>query len=184
MLTDVLRALEKERAISDVTIVSADPKILPIARRYGAKVSWERNRRGLNRALKTGIENVESKAKGAVLIVHADLPLLTPRDIKALIASSEKYEVTIAPCKEGTGTNALLLKRPNAMPLSFGRGSFRKHVSAARKEKLRYRVVRFEGIEFDVDEPRDLRILMRLPGKGATQCFLEKLSLERQSKAI
>jgi len=182
MLTDVLRALGKSRAIRDVTIVSADPKILPIARRYGAKLLWERNRRGLNRALKTGIENVESK--GAVLIIPADLPLLTPRDVNALMASSEKYEVAIAPCKEGTGTNALLMRRPSAIPLSFGRGSFRKHVSAARKENLRYKVVRFEGIQFDVDEPRDLRILMRRPGKSATQCLLKKLSIKRQSKAI
>jgi 2-phospho-L-lactate guanylyltransferase len=184
MLTDVLRALEKSRAISDVTVVSADPEIPPIARRYGARMLWETKRRGLNSALKTGIEYVARKKNGPVMIIHADLPLLTPRDISQFISLSKGYDVVVGPCKDNTGTNALFMRKTRAIPLCFGRGSFRKHATAARERKLRFRIVRIEGIQFDVDEPMDLRSLTQRRIRSTTQRFLRDQRFEGKSKAI
>lgn len=175
MLTDVLHALKESIGISDITVVSADRKIPAIARRFGAHFLWEGNRRGLNRALRLAIKAVEESGDGAVMIVHADLPLLSKRDIDTFLARSQGYELAIAPCKEDSGTNALLLRGPNAIPLSFGNRSFKKHLFHAKKTKLRYKVVRLTGFRFDIDEPRDLRLLMHRRVRSGTQQFLDTL---------
>lgn len=172
MLTDVLHALRESTGISDITVVSADRKIPAIARRFGAHFLWEGNRRGLNRALRLAIRAVEESGDGAVMIVHADLPLLTARDIDTFVARSQGYELAIGPCKEDRGTNALLLRNPTVIPLSFGNGSFKKHLSHAKKTKLQYKVVRILGLRFDIDEPRDLRLLMHRRVRSETQRFL------------
>jgi len=175
MLTDVLHALGESAGISDITVVSADKKIPAIARRYGAQFLGEGNRRGLNRALRLAIRTVEQSGDGTVMIVHADLPLLTTHDIDTFLARSQGYELAIAPCKEDLGTNALLLRRPNIIPLSFGNGSFKKHLSHAKKGKLRYKVVRLPGLRFDIDAPSDLRQLVHRRVRNETQHFLSTL---------
>ena len=118
---------------------------------------------------------VEESGDGAVMIVHADLPLLTARDIDTFVARSQGYELAIGPCKEDRGTNALLLRNPNVIPLSFGIRSFKKHLSHAKKTKLQYKVVRVLGLRFDIDEPRDLRVLMHRRVRSETQRFLGTL---------
>jgi 2-phospho-L-lactate guanylyltransferase len=175
MLTDVLHALGEAACISDITVVSADKKIPAIARRYGAQFLWEGNRRGLNRALRLAIRTVEQSGDGAVLIIHADLPLLTVHDIETFIVRSQGFQLAIAPCKEDLGTNALLLRPPDIFPLSFGNRSFKKHLSQAQKMKLRYKVVRLRGLQFDIDEPRDLRQLLHRRVRNETQHFLSTL---------
>lgn len=175
MLTDVLPALRESASIRDIIVVSADKKLRTIARRYGAQFLWEGKRRGLNRALRLAMRAVEERGEGAVMIVHGDLPFLTTRDIDTFVARSNGYELAIAPCKEDTGTNALLLRHPKTIPLSFGKRSFRKYLSHAQKRKLRYKVVRIPNIRFDIDEPRDLRQLMRRRVRNESQRLLSKL---------
>ena len=175
MFGNVLEALKKSKEIRDVAVISADPRIRSITRRRGAQFLWETKRRGLNRALRTALEESED---GPVVIVHADLPLLTSHDIGKLVARSKGYDLAIVPCKNLSGTNALLMNRPNSIPLAFGKGSFRKHVSLARKRRVRYKIVRLTGIGFDVDEPRDVRWLIHQRRQTETQRFLRKLQLE------
>jgi 2-phospho-L-lactate guanylyltransferase len=172
MLTNVLRALHKSRRITDITVVSTDRKIPAIAHRYGARFLWEGSRHGLNKALRKAIAVVEREGDGAMMIIHSDLPLLTERDITRFLARSSGCEVAVVPCKENSGTNALLLTRPNALPLSFGKESFEKHVSYARRKKLRYKVVRLTGIQFDIDKPEDLRQFMHRRVPNETQRYL------------
>jgi 2-phospho-L-lactate guanylyltransferase len=161
MLSNVLAALSKSRRISDITVVSSDRRAARIAHRYRANFLWEGRPRGLNRALKAAIRKLGQETGGTAIIVHADLPLLTPKDIDNLVSGSEGSQIAIVPCKNGTGTNALLLKPPDVIPPVFGNGSFKTHLSLARKTRLRCKVLRIWGIQFDIDDPRDLREFMR-----------------------
>jgi len=160
MLSKVLVALRGSRRIDDVMVVSGDKSVSRIAHLYGAKFLWEGKRHGLNKALKLAIGKLDQEGAETALIIHADLPLLTTKDVNEFVSSSKHVHIAIAPCKNGTGTNALLLRPPTAIPPTFGKGSFRTHLALAKKTKLRWKVLRISGIQFDIDEPRDLHEFM------------------------
>ena len=174
MLSNVLVALRKSRRISDVTVVSADKSASKIAHRHGAEFLSEGRRHGLNRALRLAIRELEQRTTGTAMIIHADLPLLTTRDVDKFLSRAQGFQIAIVPCKNGTGTNALLLRPPNAIPLVFGKGSFKTHLSLAKKARFRLRVLRIRGIQFDIDDPRDLRKFTRQDAKGESFRFLRK----------
>jgi 2-phospho-L-lactate guanylyltransferase len=173
MLTNVLVALRKSRGISDVTVVSADKSASRIARRYGADFLWEGRRAGLNRGLRLAIRKLEQRRVEAAMIVHADLPLLTTQDINEFLTRSQGFEIAIVPCKNETGTNALLLRPPNAIPPAFGIESYKMHLSLAKKRRFRWKVLRIRGIQFDIDDPQDLRKFMRCHAHSETLRFLK-----------
>jgi len=174
MLSNVLVALRKSRRISDVTVVSADKSASKIAHRHGAEFLSEGRRHGLNRALRLAIRELEQRTTGTVMIIHADLPLLTTRDVDKFLSRAQGFQIAIVPCKNGTGTNALLLRPPNAIPLVFGKGSFKTHLSLAKKARFRWKVLRIRGIQFDIDDPRDLRKFTRQDARGESFRFLRK----------
>ena len=175
MLKDVLSVLRKSRQVGSVTVVSADKNSRSISRRFGANFLWEGKRRGLNKGLKLAISNSERRGASSVLVIHSDLPLLKPREIDEFLEQSQGYSVSLTPSKDGTGTNALLMRPPRVIRPVFGRDSFRKHLSLAMKRNARSRVLRFRGISFDVDKPRDLVNLMRRPLRNETGKFLRTL---------
>jgi 2-phospho-L-lactate/phosphoenolpyruvate guanylyltransferase len=174
MLSNVLVALRKSRRISDVTVVSADKSAAKIANRHGAEFLSEGRRHGLNGALRLAIRELELRTTGTAMIIHADLPLLTTRDVDKFLSRAEGFQIAIVPCKNGTGTNALLLRPPNAIPPVFGKGSFKTHLSLAKKARFRWRVLRIRGIQFDIDDPRDLRKFTRQDARGESFRFLRK----------
>jgi 2-phospho-L-lactate guanylyltransferase len=89
---------------------------------------------------------------GPLLIVHADLPLIGPGDIEALL-SGALGGVGIAPDRHGEGTNALALRYPTGFDFAFGPGSFARHQAEAKG--LAQVVVR-QGLGLDIDIPEDL----------------------------
>ena len=65
---------------------------------------------------------------GAALVLTADLPLLHPDDIDAIVAAgSAERSVLIVPSHEGTGTNAMLLRPPQALAPRLGPDSLARH---------------------------------------------------------
>jgi len=172
MLSNVLVALRKSRKIDDVIVVSGDKGVSRIAHLYGAKLLWEGKRHGLNKAVKLAIGKLGQEDAETAVIIHADLPLLTAKDVDAFVSSSKHVQIAIAPCKNGTGTNALLLRPPTVIPPAFGRDSFRAHLSLARKSKFRWKVLRISGIQFDIDDPQDLREFMSHRVRGEAFRFL------------
>jgi len=161
MLENVFWALKKSRRVESVVAVSSDRGVLRIARRFGFDTVWEGERRGLNKGIRLAIARLKDRMADAVLVIHADLPLLTSIDVDRFLSGARGYQVAINPSRDGSGTNALLLNPPDAIPPMFGRHSFKRHLAAARKMGLRVKVMRVRGICFDVDQPRDLVFLRR-----------------------
>jgi 2-phospho-L-lactate guanylyltransferase len=174
MFRNVLLALRSARGISDITVVSRDRRASRIARRYGAKFLWEGRSHGLNSAVKLAIERLDHETGGAAMIIHADLPLVKSRDIDKFVTQSLGSQVAMVPCKNGTGTNALLLAPPSAIRPVFGKGSYRTHLALAKQTGLRCKVLRIRGIQFDIDDPRDLRRLVQHDGLNGSFSFLKK----------
>ncbi len=174
MLEDVLAALRKARRVHSITVVSADRSARGIAKRFGAGFLWEGKRRGLNKGVKLAIRSSERAGAMAVLIIHADLPFLKTVEVDKFLDRSRGYSVALTPSKDGAGTNALLLNPPQAISPVFGKNSFRRHLWLAGQRNAPSTVVRFRGIGFDVDKPRDITMLVRRPPRNETGRFLRR----------
>lgn len=114
----------------------------------------------LNAALQQAAAAAYERGAEAVLVLPADLPLLTATAVAALIhALPEGPGVVLAPDRHRTGTNALLVRPPLAMPFLFGARSFVRHLWAARCRGLPYVMHDQAAISLDLDTPDDLALL-------------------------
>ena len=108
--------------------------------------------------MEVGTEFCVRQGATALLVLLADLPLVTAEDVDLLFRqTSGDPEVILVPCKEGEGTNALLRVPPLIMAPCFGGGpSLERHLVAARRTGIPCRVVEVPRIAFDLDSIADL----------------------------
>lgn len=141
MLDHVLRTL---REVSEIELVG----LLSSHRPVDPDVRWIRDeKRGLNAEL--------TRARQAwpgsdVLIIHADLPLVTAGEIRSLLEAAQQSGIAIAPDRHGTGTNAVAIKAERLFQFSFGRASLQRHFADRSVCVLR------PGLATDVDTEADL----------------------------
>lgn len=145
----------KEAGIEEVCVVSPDRLVLEEAAKKGA-APLRQESRGLNPALEEGRRWARERGADALLVVPADLPLLDPEDIRAVLEAGEDSDVVVSPDGARVGTNALLLRPPDAIPFSFGLGSFGAHLRAAKEVGLPAIVCEREHLAFDLDTGQDL----------------------------
>lgn len=173
MLINVLWALKVSRSVSSITVVCADRKMQALVEGCGASFLWEGTRRGLNPALSFAMREVHSDSP--ILIIHADLPLLTPNDIDNLVRRTGNRPLALVPSKDGTGTNAILMRSPNMIRLAFGKSSFHKHQTIAKKKELAYQIIRIHGVAFDVDNEQDLDELVKYCAGRQTRGIMKRI---------
>ncbi|MGF0118111.1 2-phospho-L-lactate guanylyltransferase [Promicromonospora sp. Marseille-Q5078] len=141
------------------------------------------DRPGLNAALDVGREHAVAREADRLLVAHADLPLLAPDDVAALLvtgagatdgpatdeqAADDRAPVVVATDRHDAGTNLLLLPAAAPFRFRFGPGSRAAHVAEAERAGLRPVVVRRPGTAVDLDTvddwgelPRDVRDRLR-----------------------
>ena len=166
LLGDTLALLE--RIPLEAAVISADEQVLAVARDLGALPIVEpESCRKLNRAAACGAHELARRGAAAVLVLAADLPLLSTLDIRLLLErlSMPTPGVVLAPAHNG-GTNALGLRPPEAIPFRFGRDSARRHALATRKAGLPLEVASTPGLGFDLDAPEDVTRLLSGPRSG------------------
>lgn len=157
---------------ANLCVVSPDRLVLDTAAEAGATPLLQRTS-GLNPALEEAREWANAREAASLLVLPADLPLLRPGDVEGLLAAGEEAPVALAPDAGETGTNALLLRPPDAIPFLFGSGSRRAHLEAARRRGIDVRECRLPNLAFDIDTVEDLSKLevpedLRLPGSPAS----------------
>lgn len=157
MFGDVLRALRTTQDLDAVIVVTADADLAARARSEGAIVVPEGAPRGLNGAVAVGTETAVSLGADTVLVALSDLPLIRPDDVADLLARVPAHGALVVPCKDGTGTNAIVRRPPTVFPPCFGGRSLERHVAAAERMKVACAIVRNSRIAFDLDTPEDLR---------------------------
>ncbi len=158
MLEHVLHVLHSCSTIEQVAVVSADPQVLQRAREWEARPMRE-ERAGHNPALTAAAQRLRAEGASALLTISADLPLLTTYDVESMIALSRRFEVTLAPSREGTGTSAMLMRPPLAVPYRFGPNSRERHLRAAAQRRLSATLYESYDMAFDIDTIEDVREL-------------------------
>lgn len=157
MLTHTLEILAQIPAVERTLVLSRDSQILSLARDYNARTVSERGNPSLNKALIRASLVAQGYGIASVLVVPADLPLLTKKDIEMLIASSGKPpEVILAPDRRGEGTNAILSSPPGLLEYDFGKNSLVAHQERAKAAGARVVICELPSLGLDLDSPEDL----------------------------
>ncbi len=163
LLERTLKTLSSIKELDQVLVVSRDPHALTIARNHGARTVLEDGQPHLNTALTRATVVAQVHATQGVLILPADLPLLAPDDVLALIDRAIKPPVVvIAPDRHGKGTNALLMIPAGLIEYDFGENSFERHCQRAIKAGARLEVVELPSLGLDLDLPEDLEMVRKL----------------------
>jgi 2-phospho-L-lactate guanylyltransferase len=177
MLRDVLAMLRQVDIVGPVVVVTPDAEVAAIAESCGARVLLEATAQGHSAAVMTGFAHAGAHGAALALTLPADAPLVTPAEVARLIDAAGTEggaRVVLTPSHDRDGTNAVLAAPPDALfSLSFGPGSFARHLAAARMAGLACRVVELAGLGMDVDEPRDLWALLALKRDDPNYAFLQ-----------
>lgn len=160
LLVHTIQTLDAIPEIEHVLVISRDPSALALARDHGARTVQENGAPHLNIALARATVVAKSHATRGVLIVPADLPLITPVDVRAMLELTGKPPVVVvAPDRHRRGTNALLVCPAGLIEYDFGPGSFQRHCERAQEAGARLEICELPSLALDVDLPEDLAVI-------------------------
>jgi 2-phospho-L-lactate guanylyltransferase len=173
MLEDVLSALSDSPGLAGVVLVTQDAEAQALAARYGARVLEEEENRGHTAASSFGARVLAQEKRAGMLQLPADIPLLTPEDIRALLQiHGSAPAVTLAPSRDQRGSNAVVCSPPDVLRLRFGDDSFFPHLQRARELGIEPGVVHRPGLALDVDTADDLLAFLSTPSGTRTYDYL------------
>jgi 2-phospho-L-lactate guanylyltransferase len=187
MLEDVLETVKSTKHPHETVVVSNDPTVSKVAKNFDAAYLKER-KTGLNKSVSEAVDWCVERGAASVLVLPADIPLVTPNDLDRILMLGEKASVVISPSSSGKGTNALLLTPPNVSPTFYGPHSFQRHTKEAKKLKISCRRYRSHGLALDIDTIEDLTYFVSLKAKETyAYKMLEKIEvankLERRQRS-
>jgi 2-phospho-L-lactate guanylyltransferase len=184
MLEDVLCALAASAGLAGILLVTRDPKARDLAPRYGARVLMEEANRGHTAASTLGARALAQQGRAGMVQIPADLPLLTPQDIGALLeAHGQAPAVTLAPSRDEQGSNAVACSPADVLPLCFGAGSFLPHLRRARALGMEPQIVKRPGLALDIDTPEDLAAFLAAPSKTRAYAYLAASGIAERLEA-
>jgi 2-phospho-L-lactate/phosphoenolpyruvate guanylyltransferase len=151
MLADVLEAA---CAVGPVLLVAAEATSLPVGVDLVADP-----RRGLGAAVRAGLDAAAERSfPGPFLVVNADLPCATARDLLALAGAVPEGGLALVAAADGT-TNAIGLAEERLFEPVYGPGSAARFAQLAESRQLDA-----PNLRDDVDTLADLSRLARRVG--------------------
>jgi 2-phospho-L-lactate guanylyltransferase len=157
MLAAVLAAARTAQTVDQIIVITPErdsiPSEIPVLADTGEC---------LNQALTQAHRMLRGFGCREVLMLPADLPMITAAEIDHVVYAGRNAGMAIAPDSVGTGTNALFLVSAQPFRFQFGQDSMQLHLQEAKRCGLDPQVIRLPGLEFDVDSPADLRRLEEL----------------------
>jgi 2-phospho-L-lactate guanylyltransferase len=154
MLTAVLAAAGNAQTVHQVIVISPErdtvPAEIPVLADTGES---------LNTALVQAHTMVREFGCHEIVVLPADLPLITSAEIDELVRAARAGGFAMATDAAGIGTNALCLMSTQPFRFQFGPDSRRLHLQEAQRLGSSPQVVHLAGLEFDVDSSADLDLL-------------------------
>jgi 2-phospho-L-lactate guanylyltransferase len=185
MLEDVLAALAGTPSLAGILVVTSDPTAQKIAQLAGAEVLAEQVNAGISAAVANASHHLALADCGGMLVVPADLPLITPVDVDLIVrAHRGPPSVTMIAASIDGGTNALACSPPDAMSFYFGKGSFKRHWSEAESRGITPRLLTLPRFGLDIDRPEDLFAFLSTPSLTRSYAFLSSKDIGPQSFSI
>jgi 2-phospho-L-lactate guanylyltransferase len=184
MLDDVLAAVRQASTVERIALVTTDPHALSLAAQWDFEVIDEGAGRGETGAVELAVKVCRERGASALAVIPGDIPLLTAADVEVVWQHGQRHDLVIVPSWDSRGTNAVLLRPPDALQLRFGSWSFFPHVKQAKRKGLSYKVVRLPRIALDVDTPQDLARLVPQAMGTRSYAVLEEMGLLRRIQGL
>ena len=214
MIDDVLSTICRSDVISGVVVISDDEEVRAQVLKYDARILSEpvwaepggksrvdRASGGafsdptgafpgierLNQIFAMAMGKLAAEGEQGVLLLPADVPLITVENIQQMAALHSQPGVTIIPASVDGGTNAMMVSPPQLIALGYGHLSCQRHCDYARGAGIEPQVLSlsasnltgsdssgsdFSGLRLDIDTVDDLHELMSRPLSCRTQQFL------------
>jgi 2-phospho-L-lactate guanylyltransferase len=165
MLADVLAAAT---AVSRTVVVTPDERGVEIAEEAGAEtVADPGGGQGDAVAAALGLLPTD-----AVLVLNADVPCVTPYDLRSLIAATPPGGIALVASADGR-TNALSLPAPHLFQSLYGPRSAERFRDAAAELGLEAVAVAIPNLADDVDTADDLERVIGRAGPHTTAALAE-----------
>jgi 2-phospho-L-lactate guanylyltransferase len=177
MLFDVISALEKSGKFDEIDILNSSFSSI-MNTEFPLNINVLLNEKSLNDALNEYLKKSAQHWDGTVLIIMADMPLVTEKQIIELINMTA--DIVIAP-GSGGGTNALLIRNPDKFHVDYYGTSFLDHLRIAEEAGLTVDVYDSFLVSTDMDEPDDLVELL-IHGQGRAADYLSSAGISLDTK--
>jgi 2-phospho-L-lactate guanylyltransferase len=160
LLKDVISAATKSKLTDGILLVTPDTAIIETIRKWDfPKIQYllEPEELGTNQAVQFAILWCLKKPISSILIIPADLPLLTATDIDQLIQLGEsKFPLIIAPSQRKDGTNAFYQRPPDLIQVWYGNNSYQKNLGTISSNKIPFKIMETPAFALDIDLKEDL----------------------------
>jgi 2-phospho-L-lactate guanylyltransferase len=181
MFEDVSRAVSATTRPDLVILVSSFERAIEHARSLDWEVLVEQSQQSESASVDWASRVLAKRGFDTVMRLPADLPLIEARDVDELISIELRAPAAVlVPSREGTGTNAIIRIPPDLFPSRFGPNSLRLHKQEAARVGVVCLVVNNERVALDIDEPSDLKLLLRLGVSTKTYSTVESLGIEER----
>lgn len=140
---------------AEVVALAADREVASWAGQYGWEAMVDRDG-GLDAAAASAAAHAAGQGR-EWLVIHADLPLLTPADVNVALQALQQDASPIAPSDDG-GTS--LIGGRESFRFSYGPGSFHRHLARLPRPRV---IVR-RALALDLDGPSDYAAAVGAPG--------------------
>lgn len=166
----VIGTLHASRGIDAVAVVTASPEVAAFARALDAIPILQSTDVGMSAAVNFALTELRDRQLDRVLIVPADLPLITPTAVeRVLLAGGSGPGMVLVPDRHRVGTNALLCCPPGILEPCFGGHSFERHRIAAEAAAIEVQVLDIEELALDLDCPQDVEYLRQHADASGTR---------------
>jgi len=161
MLADLLLACRNCWAVTQTLVVTNDAIAAQLSAAAGATVVEDHAPpRGMNPAVSIGQADAIVRGMDAVMILTADLPLVSASDLEIVLgALAPGRSAVLVPSRDGTGTNALVLAPPFGIATRLGPNSRALHEFALLEAGIDLCQLEIPSLALDVDTPEDLLVL-------------------------
>ena len=161
MFEDVSRAVVNASKPDRVVIVTSFAPAVEHARKLGWDILLEESQASESVSIDWASLVLSGQGCESVMRLPADLPLVTPEDIDALLSVEfGSPGALLVPSRDGTGTNAIIRTPPTLFPSRFGSNSLALHKQEAAQVGVECLIVENERIALDIDEPDDIEVLL------------------------
>ncbi len=157
----VLRACADSGALHGTLLATDGADVASLAVQRRAAVLRDRpGESSLARVVDAALAELRARDATHALVVMADLPRASARDLRELLALLRSADVVLVPDAQRRGTNALGLRLDLPFVTAFGRAdSLQAHLREAARCGARARVLHQPRLALDIDTPGDLSAL-------------------------
>jgi 2-phospho-L-lactate guanylyltransferase len=185
MFEDVSRAVVNAKQPDRVVIVTSFGLAVEHARKLGWEVLLEESQASESASIDWASRVLSNQGCESVMRLPADLPLVTPEDIDALLSVElDSPGALLVPSRDGTGTNAIIRTPPDLFPSRFGPNSLALHKQEAAQVGVECLIIENDRIALDIDEPDDVEVLLEYGGDTRAVDVLRESRFWRRERAF